>query len=400
MSGMREDEVELMDDTLPLERDDDGMLIVDEEHRDDFGPPSFWEVIRSQITKKRTCIIITFSVICVVVILIIGSVVPSVVLTAPRRHQGESPSTSGTGSSNDEESSSSNEATSYTSEYSTIPDDFVPFVVPDPPDPNDEFIRNSAEFQITLENNSDWINRNYMVLQFTEQCNQLNEYLNISLADGNEAVRIQYKLLTGGSSKCYNNREIRVREYKAGEKSGTSYVDIKSNSHDRSKACDVPFWPAQNYYNQSRQKCERDVHQCDDKYSHETRVFFDDIHTMTTCYDLLLVYPWAFDELPPEEQYHSVEVDDLNPWWTSVFKGQMDGDTNYEIAFTLRYDDLEQAIAGYIEAPKYGEWSIRIYSLDDGASEFWNDDVVEATQSMWLQLSDIFGNRDNFGDCQ
>ena len=271
-----------------------------------------------------------------------------------------------------------------------------PFVVPKEPDPNGEFIRNTSEYQIDYENITAWNNRDEMVEAYLEVCNR-SPLLDISMDDGQFSARIQYKLITSGETRCYNNREIRVREYISGYNEGTSYVDIKNNSEDRSEACDVPLWPADEYLDDSRQKCETDIHQCKNKFSRETRIFFDEPQEFITCRDLLHLYPWAFDELPEDKQRNEVDVDEDGSWWIASFKGMMD-DTNYEMSFTLRYDKDEDAISGDV-APIYGEWSIRIYTEDDGSSDEYNTEVQNAAYDLWINLSETFGNSDSFGDC-
>ena len=271
-----------------------------------------------------------------------------------------------------------------------------PFVIPEEPDPNGEFVRNSSEYQITYANIDDWIDRDAMVESYLEVCNR-SPLLDISMDDGKFSARIQYKLITSGETRCYNNREIRVRDYISGYNEGTSYVDIKSSSTNLSKACDVPFWPADEYLDDSRQKCETDIHQCKNKFSRETRIFFDEAQELVTCRDLLHLYPWAFDELPEDKQLNEVDVDEDGSWWIASFKGMMD-DTNYEMSFTLKYETSEDAISGDI-APIYGEWSIRIYTEDDGGSDEYNPEVQNAAYDLWINLSETFGNSDSFGDC-
>ena len=271
-----------------------------------------------------------------------------------------------------------------------------PFVIPEEPDPNGEFIRNTSEYQIDYENITAWIDRDLMVEAYLEVCNR-SPLLDISMNDGQFSVRIQYMLLTGGERRCYNKREIRVREYISGYNEGISYVDIKNNSEDRLEACDVPLWPADEYLDDSRQKCETDIHQCDNKFSRETRIFFDEPQEIITCRDLLHLYPWAFDELPEDKQLNQLAVDKYYFWWIASFKGMMD-DTNYEMSFTLKYETSEDAISGDV-APIYGEWSIRIYTEDDGGSDEYNPEVQNAAYDLWINLSETFGNSDSFGDC-
>merc|ERR1712137_162915 len=353
-------------------------LVEDPELLEDYTIPAEESSFRSFFTKRRILVITLLVILCMLVMVSVATVVPAVVLTR-----------------------SNNDSHSPAPATHSPANNSSPITTPPTPDSSTEFVRNSREYQITYSDYSVWLDRNSMVTQFNEQASANNPYLDLSSGIGQESVRTQYKILTAGEKRCYNDREIRVREYQSGYGAHTSYVDIKSNSWDRDKACDVPFWPAETYHNTSRQKCERDVHECNDKFSHETRIFFSEQHhSIDTCYDLLLLYPWAFDELPEEHQGNPVDVYDLNPWWTLVYKGQMDGDTNYEIAFTLRYSTLEEATSGTHAPPVYGEWSIRIYSVDDGMSESWNEPVVDATRAMWLSLIEEFGNQDNFGNCE
>mmetsp|Transcript_13431 Transcript_13431/g.16916 ORF Transcript_13431/g.16916 Transcript_13431/m.16916 type:complete len:144 (+) Transcript_13431:734-1165(+) len=76
---------------------------------------------------------------------------------------------------------------------------------------------------------------------------------------------------------------------------------------------------------------------------------------------------------------------------TQVF---LDNDTKYEITFTLRYHSGEALAAkdpkNNIE-PASGEWSIRLYSVGEGFTDEWNQDVVDDIQTMYYELMGIFG---------
>merc|ERR1712137_1239199 len=87
-----EDQNALVSDASPLDPPEEGLVIVDDTLMDEYRPPGPGKFLKSFITKKRTCIIISVAILCVFLLLVVGSVVPSVVLTRPGRENSSSDS--------------------------------------------------------------------------------------------------------------------------------------------------------------------------------------------------------------------------------------------------------------------------------------------------------------------
>ena len=261
-----------------------------------------------------------------------------------------------------------------------------------------ELVKNSAEYQIVLSSLSSWEHRIRQIDRWLAVINQNNSYVNLQSAYGNSSARNQYHIDTIGQDKCNCGYEFRVRDYVADYWAGNTYIDIKGNNHDKPTACNMPFWPANVFVSNSSQKCEWDVHSCNTKYSRETRVTFDYHKQFNYCKDLYELYPWAFNTTTSSQMETPISPSHVEYWWLMSFKGVMDGDTSYEISFTLRYNSANSALHG-TDAPSYGEWSTRIFTVDNGHSDSFNQDVVDAVNASWLALQAEFGNADSFGGC-
>jgi len=257
-------------------------------------------------------------------------------------------------------------------------------------------IKNTTESQIDLYQMPNWIDRETQAQTWINFMEQHSKYLNLSNSQITEITRRQ-KLL---SAKACNNRyEFRTREGLAGDGEGDGYIDIKGNNDLMDKACTLPFEPAALYATNTSQKCELDLHECpdDDKYSRETRIFFKSpFPDFATCGDLYQLYPSAFDEDFSAEDARaglSVRMDQV--WWAKKYIGFLDGDTKYEITFTVRYHSMDDAMDAMDPVnnvlPADGEWSIRLYSLGEGFTDDWNEDVVADVASMYDQLMQAFG---------
>jgi len=208
------------------------------------------------------------------------------------------------------------------------------------------------------------------------------------------SIRYQYNVNVRGPSTCHSDDYIRVRVFdkmdSAGVHTSGTTVDIKGNSHSASGAFSMPFWPNETLT--SQQKMEQDLHECSQKYSRETRVYLTETPTFTHCKDVSVLYPWALKE---KYDHNKVSTYDATYWWVREYAGYLNENTKFLIAFTLRYQSLEQAQYETAGA-QAGEWSIRLFSLDHGHSYHYNEDVVQDTHDAWKAMMKHFGN----GECR
>jgi len=208
-------------------------------------------------------------------------------------------------------------------------------------------------------------------------------------------TRKQYYLDSKGEKKCGPDYEIRVEEYVGGDINGTSTIDIKDNSQKESTARNMPFWPSSKYINNSKQKCERDEHECSHKYSRETRLYMDEWKEWSTCRDLVEMFPWAYKDLTAKQLDYKVKPGDMKYWFIQEYEGYLDDDTRFKAAFTMKYHSLDEAMNDHAaENATKGEWSIRLYSLDGGLSSEYNKDVYDDVTKAWKSLINHYGNDD------
>jgi len=255
----------------------------------------------------------------------------------------------------------------------------------------DPHLKNTTEMQINLKDFDSWIDRDAKMEEWMNTMNQQSTYLDTSNAIIFEAIRKQYEI---DASNCYSDIEYRVREYSSW-KDGDSKVTIDSKVNDKNAniACTAPIAPGPLHFSTSSEKCELDLHECskDDKYSREARIYFteDTYELPTHCIDMIDLYPEQFKGLNEEYLKKSVSTKHTAYWYERKYSGYME-DTKYEIAFTLRYNNLEDARKGDVK-PTSGEWSIRIFTVGDGYSDTWNTYVSNDTLNLYKTLKQTFG---------
>ena len=248
----------------------------------------------------------------------------------------------------------------------------------------DDLIVTTTEFQITLENldGVEWEDRAAMMESWMDYFSHKSKYFDVDESTMTNQTRIQYYI---NIEKCNADHEIRVRNVIDGFEEGTQTIDIKGNSHFHSRASKFPFWPADRYQDIASQKCERDEHVCDHKYSRETRITLDYFKTFEYCIDIVEYFPYAFGSVSAPSLVNSeISGGDEDPWFLQSYSGYLDGDTLYKVSFTIKYDDVDGALNH--KNPHSGEWSIRLYSLDDGASSEYNEDVYKDITDAWKSL--------------
>ena len=255
----------------------------------------------------------------------------------------------------------------------------------------DPHLKNTTEMQIDLKDFDTWIDRDAKMDEWIKTMNKHSNYLDTTNADIFETTRKQYEI---DASNCNSDIEYRVREYTSW-KDGDSMVtmDSKVNDKDINIACTAPIAPGPSHYTTSSEKCELDLHECskDDKYSREARIYFtkDTYELPTQCIDMVDLYPEQFTGLDEEHLQKKVSTKHNASWYERKYSGYMD-DTKYEIAFTLRYKNLEDARNGDVK-PTSGEWSIRLFTVGDGYSDTWNTSISDDILDLYKTLKQTFG---------
>ena len=127
----------------------------------------------------------------------------------------------------------------------------------------------------------------------------------------------------------------------------------------------------------------------------------------------MLLWPWSMPDIVKVKK-DGTEIDrtynqlkqnrKLHYWKVIYFKtsvGEGEEVTDFQINYTLKYDTLEDLLAGN-QIVDGSEWSVKIFTLDGGASEVYNEDILDRTQQMYDYLVDVFGSGDDldeFGNC-
>lgn len=257
--------------------------------------------------------------------------------------------------------------------------------------PGNKDILVTSEYQISFPQPYAWHDREDLVTEWMEFWGNNSAYFAESQPRVSTTIRHQYFVDMTGRSSCHSGDRIRVREYEqqdseGGRTTGTT-VDIKGNSNSKSGALALPYWPDPAL--PSQQKMEQDYHGCSLKYSRESRVYLDtSAPHFSHCRDISSLFPWALKE---EYDDHKVKVHKHEYWWVRQYSGYLDQDTRFAIAFTLRYPTREGARRQAVPANR-GEWSIRIYSREDGLTDTYNGDVVQDTRDTWRQTAKHFGS--------
>ena len=242
----------------------------------------------------------------------------------------------------------------------------------------------TTEFQITLKNyiaTNEWKDRASMMKNWMKYFEEASDYFTLEESTMENRSRTQFYV---DMYNCGSSHLVRVRNIVDGFKEGSSTIDIKANSRSESEARGLPFWPSPKYLGSSIQKCERDEHYCGHKYSRETRITLDYFKSIEYCVDIVEIFPFAFGNLPATSLFNPITPGREEAWFEQQYTGYLDNNTQYKAAFTIKYDNIDDAINNH--NPNSGEWSIRLYSLDRGASSEFNEDVKKDVTKAWRAL--------------
>lgn len=267
----------------------------------------------------------------------------------------------------------------------TIPDYFDP-----------SLIEYSREYQITI-NQPDWTNRSAMIEIWLEKVNEFLPELGFTMKDQVSTWYSQSQFTATGSERCKASHKMRLRtrNYTDGDRGGGSSVDLKQSGYDW-ESCPLPFWPASKYLSDSVQKCEQDIHPCFSKHSRVSKIYFDSFRGISTCKDLVDLYPDAFQRLTNVEYKHKLSVRNYHCISLTEFSKTI-GNTRVKLAFDIKYSSENGAKFGDVQ-PATGEFSIKI-STEENREGFyqsvWNEELRARIHEAYFRLVLLF---DKFED--
>ena len=245
---------------------------------------------------------------------------------------------------------------------------------------------NTQEYQLNIPPTEVWLDREYQIDLWMAEFERLCTYFSLENANVTTSYRMQYYYSLRGEERCNSDFTIRLRNYyDEGDKDGCT-LDLKGNSWSHKFAFEFPFEPNVEYAPISKQKCELDHHSgwFDKTYSKETQLSLTNPIEFRKCSDITAVFPGLiFDE---KYETNVLRPDPPRYWFVREYTGYMNDDTKYKVTFTLQYFSKKRCISGSDIPGKRSEWSIRLYSLDDGNTNTYNERVLSNIEFTWNTL--------------
>eukprot|EP00339_Tiarina_fusa_P010886 CAMPEP_0117020296 /NCGR_PEP_ID=MMETSP0472-20121206/15449_1 /TAXON_ID=693140 ORGANISM="Tiarina fusus, Strain LIS" /NCGR_SAMPLE_ID=MMETSP0472 /ASSEMBLY_ACC=CAM_ASM_000603 /LENGTH=235 /DNA_ID=CAMNT_0004725469 /DNA_START=250 /DNA_END=960 /DNA_ORIENTATION=- len=217
-----------------------------------------------------------------------------------------------------------------------------------------------------------------------------SKYFTLQGAYPKKSSKIEYKIDMSGPERCNSDFVVHTEEYIDGYVGDLFAVNLKGESMNKEEAFYLPLWPTSKYQARSTQRCERDEYQCTNLFTRSSKVTFSQPKELTTCKDIAEIYPRAFDVNGTDFQ-NPIAVESQQIWFTQAYSGYLSVDTKYKISFDLKYPTVNGALFED-SIPTKGVWSVRLYSLEDGEQNLWNNDVVKDITTAWLKLINEFGD--------
>merc|ERR1712137_147596 len=260
-----------------------------------------------------------------------------------------------------------------------------PHYPPAPDYVHDDDILQTVEYQITLNPKEAWSNgnREQMVADWIVDLNTYNSYYVFNRSAATEEVYTQFTVEAAGNGRCQTPQDMMTRYRQFSDRAEFSIKRDIGGS--RNKVCAQPFWPNENIYPYSKQKCEEDVHPCFDKYSRGTTLVFPGAEgpEFTACGQLVKLFPDAFPEIEQyQTQRHPLTKGKESHWWKLQWKGVMGERTHFEATFTVAFPTEQHALDGEGKIIQ-GEFSLRFYTEKN---QKWEPEVNDALDSLFYNM--------------
>lgn len=189
--------------------------------------------------------------------------------------------------------------------------------------------------------------------------------------------------------------ELRSRNYFSGKHNGTSSVSVNRDCNTKKDAATTFMIPSVEHINNFEMKLEQDVHPCYGKFNRKVKIKklpygLDRGDGSLTCESAQNLFPQAF--LDSEQFDQKLEIHSNKTWWNLSQEGTLfGGTTNFKSSFNIAYDTYEDAMSGTALPNHSSEWSIRIYSFDEGYG-VWDEYVLATMGEFYKFILDNYGS--------
>jgi hypothetical protein len=242
------------------------------------------------------------------------------------------------------------------------------------------------EYKLTLYFLNDWAPRMSGVSNWISLINSTSSFLSIDINDIDTMYFNKTKVNT-------YNCDADANYYVIDALSPVDYeqaLEIVAENSDESKVKDYHFWPSDLLFPTSTQIVSTEFSDCNSaKYRKLSRVYFQEPKVFNYCVALVVSYPWSLT-IPNDDLLLYTSNEPKYYWWQGTFTGTLKGGTvRYEMIFEVGYN--EQKFLNHDSHPEDGTWTYRIYNLDHGYSDDFDEEVDADAFNIWQQLADING---------
>jgi len=256
--------------------------------------------------------------------------------------------------------------------------------------PKEADIMETREYQISLGNSI--INNHYEPRSagVKEMVQFLRNYTGEKLKDGSEDIYVYWEVHYDSKPCGHEFSEIRVRsswDLDGNIIENKTTVDINQDSVPGPYKEDAMTWDlSANEIYDSEEKIEEDIHTHSHKFNRKTKVkHLPTDFTLSTCGDLLEMFPHAFDKKGNVDPNTHLPVSSKPPpygVYEVSYSGKMYYDIlKYKFSWTFYYGSVAHALNDRAKpAPSASEFSFRIYSPGEGYGPWQYEGLVYAAE--------------------
>jgi len=256
-------------------------------------------------------------------------------------------------------------------------------------DPTQRSVMQTNEYQIAL-NTDLFANRTEGVEVLQRIVTQyLGKYIS-SLEEPEQLIWNEVQYEPGGCGVPFS--ELRVRNYLNGKHANSSALDVNKDVKQVIDAVSTTYLPPVEHIKHYEMKLEQDIHVCRNKFNRKLKLKKVPFGTELDCQSCKHYFPNTFYDEDLWDK-NPLRVHSDKHWWILEQKGYLFGNsTQFKATFSLAYTDYNDLMTG--RKPHHDtEWSIRIYSLDDGYGP-WDAYVLAVMGDFFGFMMDNYGSTD------